>query len=112
MIYHRYSMVAYMLWIRYSLLRGRWLNLTQIWDRYNESPGTKAYTVKEAKALCSSFKEVQTKVQLSHGDLLMGQVGQRHKGLLLNIARAIWPRWFIRLFLPGHGSCLMIEARK
>lgn len=112
LIYHRRGMVAYMLWFRYSLMRRRWLSLTEIYDRYNESPGTKAYTVKEAQKLFSAFKDVKLKVQLSHGDLLMGQVGQRHKGPLLSVAQAIWPRWAIRTFLRGHGSALLIEATK
>lgn len=49
MIYHRNAPVGWMLWTRYALLRGRpWLSLTQVYARHLESPGTKAYRVREA----------------------------------------------------------------
>jgi len=45
MIYHKWSLVGFMLWIRY-VPRGlrAWLSLTQIYASYLESPGTKAYS--------------------------------------------------------------------
>ncbi|MEP7245911.1 MAG: class I SAM-dependent methyltransferase, partial [Gammaproteobacteria bacterium] len=46
MIYHTWSLVGYMLWMRYALLRLRpWTSLAHIYSRYLESPGTKAYSV-------------------------------------------------------------------
>lgn len=113
MIYHTYALTGYMLWLRYALLRGRPLrSLREIYATHLESPGTKAYTVSEARALCSKFSRVDIRIQLSFGDLLQGAVGQRHGGLLLDVARRIWPRrLFARLF-ARHGLCMLIEARK
>ncbi|MCH7868785.1 MAG: hypothetical protein IH881_13905 [Myxococcales bacterium] len=90
MIYHSRSVTGCMLWFRYALLAGKpWRSFSEIYDQHLESPGTKAYTVEEARELCRNFSSVDIKVQLNHGELLMGEVGQRHKGLLLTIAKAI-----------------------
>ena len=115
MIYHRRSPVGWMLWTRYALLRGRpWTSLDEIYAHYLESPGTKAYSTAEAKAMFTGAAVVATKVTPSMGDLLEGEVGQRHRGPLLVIAKALWPRWLIKLvgqyFDLGLG--LMIEVRK
>ena len=113
MIYHTYSMVGYMLWMRYALLAGRpGRTLADIYAQHLESPGTKAYTVDEARKLFARFSEVRVETVLTHGDLLTSAAGQRHLGLLLTIARAVWPRWLIRTFLPGHGLFLLARATK
>jgi len=113
MIYHKWSMIGLMLWVRYALLALRpWLTLTDIYARYLESPGTKAYSVAGAKCLFSSFREVNIKVVLTHGDLLESDAGQRHQGVLLMLARKMWPRRFIRWALPNAGLFMLIEARK
>jgi ubiquinone/menaquinone biosynthesis C-methylase UbiE len=109
MIYHRYSMVGYMLWLRYALLK---LHLDDIYSQYLESPGTKAYTVAEAKALFASAERVEARTVLTHGDLLEGQAGQRHTGWMLNIARRLWPRRLIKFLLPTHGLFLLVEGYK
>lgn len=113
MIYHARSMVGYMLWIRYALLGLRpWLSLKEIYARYLESPGTKAYSVSEARQLFAAFSEVSIRVVLTHGDLLESMAGQRHQGVLLSLARKVWPRALIKQFLPGMGLFMLIEARK
>ena len=113
MIYHSRSLTGYMLWLRYALLAGKpFAPLGAIYARHLESPGTKAYTVAEARALFARFAEVRVQVRLNHGDLLTGAVGQRHCSVLLSAAKALWPRSLIRAFLPGHGLYLLIEARK
>lgn len=113
MIYHRHSLVGYLLWIRYALLRGRVSTpLSHIYDRYLESPGTKAYTPAEAQALFVGFRRVVMRRELSVGDLLEGAAGQRHRGALLSAARRVWPRHFLRRWFTRYGLFLMIEAEK
>ncbi len=113
MIYHKYSMVGYMLWARYGLLSGRpFRSLADIYARYLESPGTKAYSVAEARGMFRDFASVTVSTQLGFGDLLSGGAGQRHRGILLSVARKLWPRWFIRRFLRNHGLGMMIEASR
>ena len=78
MIYHRYSIVGYMLWTRYGLLAARpFRRLDDIYAQHLESPGTKAFTVKEAQEMFSQFSEFRAEVKLSLGDLLQGAVGQK-----------------------------------
>jgi hypothetical protein len=113
MIYHTHSVTGYMLWARYALLAGHpERSLREIYDRHLESPGTKAYTRAEARALCRDFSEVDVAVQLNHGDLLMGSVGQRHSSALVRVGKAVWPRSAIRRFCSGLGLYLLITARK
>ncbi len=113
MIYHRRSLVGYMLWLRYGLLAGRpGLALADAYARHLESPGTKAYSPEEARKLFAGFSEVRVRPQLGPGDLLQGAVGQRHRGILLEAAKAVYPRWAVRRLLPDHGLYLLIEATK
>ncbi len=113
MIYHKWSLVGFMLWIRYALLGLRpWLSLNDIYARHLESPGTKAYSVAQARQLFSAFNEVKIRTVLTHGDLLESGAGQRHQGNLLSLARKIWPRSLWKQFFPGFGLFLLIEARK
>ena len=113
MIYHKWSMVGLMLWIRYALLSLKpWLSLREIYARYLESPGTKAYSMTEARLLFSMFSEVKIRTILTHGDLLESDVGQRHRGPLLSLARKLWPRKLIRQLFPGAGSFMLVEATK
>lgn len=113
MIYHKHSFVGFMLWVRYALLRGRWLtSLDEIYARYLESPGTKAYTVAEARELFRGFGRVEIDTVLTHGDLLSSSAGQRHQGVLLSIARMVWPRRLIRRLFPKLGLFMLITAVK
>jgi SAM-dependent methyltransferase len=113
MIYHRSSLVGYMLWVRYALLGLRpWMTLTDIYARYLESPGTKAYSVSGARRLFAAFSEVEIQTLLTHGDLLTSVAGQRHRGALLAVARRIWPRALLRRFASRHGLFMLISATK
>lgn len=113
MIYHKYSLTGYMLWIRYALLGGRpFRSLADIYWNHLESPGTKAYTKPEAGEMFKGFSPVDMYVRLSFADLLYGAAGQRHKGVFLNIARSLWPRPLLKTIFKNHGLILCIEATK
>jgi hypothetical protein len=113
MIYHKYSLIGFMLWARYGVLARRPLRgLNDIYSRHLESPGTKAYTVRQAREMCSVFREVRVWSQLSFGDLLEGAVGQRHSGVLLTLAKSLWPRSLIKLLFRRCGNALLLEATK
>jgi SAM-dependent methyltransferase len=101
MIYHRPSIVALMLWSRYGLAKGHpMLSISDIYAHYLESPGTKGYTVSEARQLVAPFRASKVRCAISFADLLLGEVGQR-----------CWPRPLIRR-LPMLGLLLLIEAWK
>ncbi len=113
MIYHKWSMLGFMLWVRYALLRLRpWMTLAEIYARYLESPGTKAYSVAEARSLFGAFSMVRIQTVLTHADLLEAGAGQRHRGGILTLARKIYPRQLIRWTLPRAGLFMLVEARK
>ncbi|MEZ4860953.1 MAG: class I SAM-dependent methyltransferase [Caldilineaceae bacterium] len=113
MIYHKYSFTGYMLWLRYALLTGRpTKSLNQVYWTHMESPGTKAYSIQQAQQMLTDFTTVNVRSLLSFSDLLQGAVGQRHQGLLLKLAKRLWPRPLIRMLFKNHGLMLLIEARK
>ena len=113
MIYHKYALVGYMLWLRYALLRGRpWTSLDTIYDQYLESPGTKAYSVRQARELFRDFDVKSLRTHMTHADLLTSEAGQRHRGNMLRVAKALWPRALLKYALAGHGLELMIECEK
>lgn len=112
MIYHKYSPTGFMLWLRYGLLKLK--SLEAVYSDYLESPGTKAYTIKQAKNLTKKFENVDLKVQICFGDLLEGDVGQRHKGPLLSFVKLIYPKRIINWisnFFP-FGLFLLINVKK
>jgi SAM-dependent methyltransferase len=113
MVYHKYSLVGYMLWVRYALMKLRPLtSLAEIYGRYLESPGTKAFTTAEAQELFKGAAYLAIRVELSHGDLLNSLAGQRHRGILLTLARIIWPRFLFRNLFKKHGLFMLIHGKK
>ncbi len=113
MIYHKWSIVGFMLWIKYGLFKfNPFVRLEYLYSNYLESPGTKAYSVEEAKELFSCFSEIEIDTALTHGDLLDGPAGQRHEGILLDVARKIWPRKIIKKVFPRFGLFMLIRLRK
>ena len=113
MIYHRMSIVGWLLWLRYALARCRpATSLDEIYAVYLESPGTKAYSKKEAKQMCSRFAKVSIRIILGNGDLLEEHVGQGHRGLLLSVAKIIWPRPLIRSLCRRFGLIMEIRGVK
>jgi len=113
MIYHKHSLVGYMLWVRYGLMKLRpQTSLSEIYGRYLESPGTKAFTTREAQELFKGASTLASRVELSHGDLLSSSAGQRHKGNLLTLARIIWPRFLLRNLFKKYGLFMLIRGKK
>lgn len=113
MIYHSRSIVGALLWARYGLLNGHpGRSLESIYAEHLESPGTKAYSVRQAETLFGLFESTCVTTQLSFGDLLMGRAGQRHRSAALAFARRMWPRWLIRRVFGNCGLILLVEAQK
>lgn len=113
MIYHKYSITGYILWARYGLMRGRpFVRLEDIYRDYLESPGTKAFSIPEARRIFTEFSHADFNIRFGLGDLMLGEAGQRHKGPALKIAKKIWPRFLIGKLLKNHGLHLLIHAVK
>ena len=113
MIYNKYSLVGFMLWIRYSMFTLNFsITLDEIYSKYLESPGTKAYTKNQAFELFKKFKEVKIKTVLTHADLLSSKAGQRHEGFILSVARILYPRFIIKIIFKNFGLFMIINAVK
>jgi ubiquinone/menaquinone biosynthesis C-methylase UbiE len=115
MIYHVPSWCGLMLYLQHGLLRGNWrMTMKEALYTYLESPGTKAYTLDEARALLSQvgFHEIHVSSKLSFGDLLMVEPSAKYRSLLFKLARRIYPRWLVRLLGDRYGLGLLIEAVK
>ena len=113
MIYHKYSIVGFMLWSRYGLMRLRpFTSLDRIYAEYLESPGTKTYSRRQAKKLFEKFIITKIDTPLGHGDLLTSNAGQRHRGIPLTLARKLWPRYILRKLFSQNGLGMMIDLEK
>ena len=58
------------------------------------------------------FRRVDARSMLSFGDLLEGEVGQRHQGRALRLAKRVWPRRMMRRVIPQWGLMMLIDAEK
>lgn len=115
MIYHKHSFVGWMLWVKYGLLNFKpFKSLKDIYANYLESPGTKAYTIQEAQELVKKFSKKKFRVQLSFGDLLNGNIGTRHEGLILSLAKALYPKILVKIigYVFPIGLYLLIDLKK
>lgn len=73
MIYNRYSLVAFFLWIRKALFKARpWKSLSWCLYHFMESKGTKAYTRKEAQKMLKKLpvENIQIQTVLTYYDKL------------------------------------------
>lgn len=115
MIYHKYSPTGLMLYIKYGLLKGNpFLSFNEIYSDYLESPGTKAYSRYEVQEMVKEFSDYRIEIKLNFGDLLKGDVGVRHKGFILSLAKFIYPAMFVKIIskIFPIGLCLLITLKK
>lgn len=95
MVYGRYSPVAFKIWVRHALLKGRpWRSFADVLWYHVESVGTKAYTKKEVRALLREFHDTQIVRFITPYDL------------------SRWPMWLSRFFPADWGWFITIRATK
>jgi ubiquinone/menaquinone biosynthesis C-methylase UbiE len=84
MLYNRISWVAFGLWVRRALLRGRpWLSLRHVLANHLESPGTKGYTAAEVRSMFAGLDELHVDVVGTRYDrYLAGPLGRIAPGRL------------------------------
>jgi ubiquinone/menaquinone biosynthesis C-methylase UbiE len=69
MMYGRYSIKAFRLWLKHSLLKGKpWCSVADVIWNHMESLGTKAYTTDEIGALFSQFSKVDIDKLITKSD--------------------------------------------
>jgi len=113
MIYHAPSITGLLLWTVHCLLRLRpWRSPRWAVAHYLESPGTKVYTLREARALFGAFSTVRVRTVLGSGDLLLMRRSEKYGRALARLAWRLYPRWAVRLAGDRFGLGLLIEAVK
>lgn len=73
MVYNRHSLGAFYLWLKYALLMGRpWKSLAWCLAHFQESPGTKGYTVKEFETILADYsvEKVRVRPMMTYVDTL------------------------------------------
>lgn len=113
MVYHVPSWTGWMLWGIHCLGKLKpWRSPRWAIYQHLESPGTKAYTVAEGRALCADFSRVAIRTQLGCGDLLKMRPDEKYQAPLFRLLWRIYPRSLVRLLGDRFGLVLMIEATK
>ena len=113
MIYHAPSITGLLLWTVHCLLKLRpWRSPRWAVAHYLESPGTKVYSVREARALFGAFSTVRVRTVLGSGDLLLMRRSEKYGSTLARLAWRLYPRWAVRLAGDRFGLGLLIEAVK
>lgn len=115
MIYHLPSWTGWFIWVLYGPLKGRpFLSVRRVVFEHLESPGTKAYSLREADDLLrrAGFSKVELRTKLGPGDLLLTKPSKRYGGALFRLIWQLCPRWLGRLLGDRLGLYLLIEARK
>jgi SAM-dependent methyltransferase len=113
MIYHRPSVVGFLLWLYYCAGRLQpWRSPSWAVFHHLESPGTKAFTLDEARRLFASFRTVTVKSHLGPGDLLTVKPSRKYTSKWIQLAWHLYPRWAIRLLGHRFGLALFVCAVK
>jgi hypothetical protein len=104
-----------MLYLRCGLARGKFgMTMKEAIFAGLESPGTKAYTSKEARDLIAGtgFEEIRASVKLGPGDLLTIKPSEKYDSPFFRLMWRVYPRWLVRLLGDKYGLSLLIEAMK
>jgi ubiquinone/menaquinone biosynthesis C-methylase UbiE len=115
MIYHVPSWTGFLLYLQYGLARGKFKATTkEVLLNHLESPGTKAYTLPEAKEFLTKigFSNVSLGTKLGPGDLLTIKPSEKYSSLIYKIIWQVYPRWLVRLLGERYGLYLLITAIK
>ena len=100
MVYHRYSLVAFQAWLYYGFIRGKfWCSPSQLIAKHMESPGTRVFNQREARALFDSLRNLSVQSIVTRYDARIGR-------------RIFFPRWVRQWIPPILGWFLVIRGQK
>ncbi len=115
MLYHYPSVGMVLFWLAQGPLRGRFAGPRTIIGTEYESPGTKVFTVPQARKLVGKYfrpETVKICTYLGSGDLLT-QRSAHYSGSIWRAIQAVYPRWFVKRVLSHRfGTAMTIEAVK
>lgn len=113
MIYRVPSWTGLNLWALHCAAKGKpWVTPRQAIFEHLESPGTKAYTDTEGRALMSAFSDVQIGAALLGGDLLAMRASDKYDKPLHRMIWRLYPTRIVQRFGRKLGLGMLIEARK
>jgi len=115
LIYHSCSWSGWLIWFLHCFLKGKPLRSVKDAIYYHlESPGTKAYTIKEARGLLTKvgFEHIELSTRLSPGDLLLIKPSQKYQHPMFKIIWKLYPRWLVKILGDKYGLSLLIEVKK
>jgi ubiquinone/menaquinone biosynthesis C-methylase UbiE len=115
MIYHVPSWGGLMMYLRCGLARGKFgMTMKEAIFSDLESPGTKAYTLEEARQLLveAGFEKISASSKLSPGDLLTVKPSKKYGSSIYKLIWRFYPRWLVRLIGDRYGLGLLLEAKK
>lgn len=116
MIYHSPCISDLILWARHGLLKGKpWRSTKYLLHHHLESPGTKAYSRKEATELCenSGFSDFEVETTYGQGDTLEMKFTEENNKPIFRLIQALYPSWIAKTRLGKRfGRCLLITATK
>ncbi len=115
MIYHSPSWTLILLYLIHGLGKGKInISLKDIAINFLESPGTKVYTLAEAKELLTKrgFVNIKLTTKLGPGDLLTIKPSQKYDSNIYKLFMKIYPRWLVKLLGNKFGLYLLIDAQK
>jgi SAM-dependent methyltransferase len=112
MLYNVRSWTAWLAWAVHCAGKLRpWKSPRWAVYHFIESPGTKAYTEAETRALLAGFDIDRMSTALIGADLMQMTPSRRYDGRLARLAFRFYPRWLIRAIGPRFGFARLIEAR-
>jgi ubiquinone/menaquinone biosynthesis C-methylase UbiE len=115
MIYHVPCWTGAMLYLQHGPARGRFrMTMKDAIFSHLESPGTKAYTLEEAREFLTrvGFSHVSVGAKLSLGDLLTLKPSNKYSSPIYKLIWQVYPRWFVRLIGDRYGMNLLINATR
>lgn len=113
MIYHLHCWTAVMLYLQHAVVRGKFhLSIRDVLSFSLESPGTKAYTLKETHDLLlrTGFHDIRLSTRLGPGDLLTLEPSQKYISTFYRVVWKLYPRWLVRAIGDRYGMSLLIKA--
>lgn len=115
MIYHVPSWTGFLLYLQHALARGKFrMTMKEVLFRHLESPGTKAFTIAEAKEFLTEigFSDVNLATKLGPGDLLTIKPSEKYQSRFYRLIWLVYPRSLLRLLGDRYGLYLLITATK
>lgn len=113
MLYHYPSMTALLLWGVHCAAKGQpWRSPRWAVYNYLESPGTKAYTLRELDDLLAAFHDRKYEIVFLGGDLLTFRPSRKYQSRLHKLAWKAYPRALVEKFGQKLGHGTLIESRK